>query len=281
MPNQPTRALAEVLRGAGIDLRADGDYLVSSEGIRLRPTMDVDEVDGHAVLVQRRITGAVKERFESTEAGWLDDRRLRIRTQGLMVDIDTDALSGSRRSERAVRVLAGRAISAVTMDALMSWPGSMDGIRALAKRAEVSPGGISLAVKRLVDSGLMTDDRRATSALFWTAAREWRPHWDEVSLPPDSPAVEVGARVAASLGAPIVSGPDTTREFLVRTSVLAPLTSDTNSDRGAVRVAMAPSPIVLTDTPVAQVSLVALTLATDLGRGIEIVENWDGNHVWH
>lgn len=37
--------------------------------------MDVDEVDGHAVLVQRRITGAVKERFESTEAGWLDDRR--------------------------------------------------------------------------------------------------------------------------------------------------------------------------------------------------------------
>ncbi|MEI2638728.1 MAG: hypothetical protein V9F03_07000 [Microthrixaceae bacterium] len=281
MPNQPTRALAEVLRGAGIDLRADGDYLVSSEGIRLRPTMDVDEVDGHAVLVQRRITGAVKERFESTEAGWLDDRRLRIRTQGLMVDIDTDALSGSRRSERAVRVLAGRAITRGD-HGCVDVVARVDGRDpALAKRAEVSPGGISLAVKRLVDSGLMTDDRRATSALFWTAAREWRPHWDEVSLPPDSPAVEVGARVAASLGAPIVSGPDTTREFLVRTSVLAPLTSDTNSDRGAVRVAMAPSPIVLTDTPVAQVSLVALTLATDLGRGIEIVENWDGNHVWH
>lgn len=282
------RTLLEALVGLGLDAHLDGDRVVlEGSGVSLRVTSEVDDIDRHAVLVRRRITAAAKHRFERDGSGWLDGRRLKIRAAGLIVDSDAAVLAGPGRPDRALQVLAGRAVSAVTINALMSWPQPMDGVRALAERAGVSPGGVSLAAKRLVDAGLLTEDRRATSDLFWATAREWKPQWDEGPMDLrglEDEVVDVSAGIAASLGAPIAAGPGSTREFLVPSRVCKSLALTGTPNAAAGRVAEAPSPLAVpgpADPPEATAVVVALTLATDAGRGAEIVENWDGDHVWH
>lgn len=277
-------ALVEALSELGIGARRDGALVtVEPHGALLQVTDDPDDLEPHAVLVGHRISVATKKRFEVGGAGWLDGQRLKLRTAELTIDSDAVVTLGSDGSERALRVLAGKAVSAVTIDALLAWPEAMDGVRSLAQRSGTSPGGVSLAARRLIEAGLLTEHRRATRDLFWAAAREWEPTWRDVGAVAD-PSIEVGPRVASSLGAPVAVGPDSVPEYLVATSTqlqLGELARQPGKPRR--RAAVSPNPLATaaSDSPDAVAVIAALVLATDPGRGTEIVENWDGHHVWN
>ena len=263
--------------------------IVGPANVEIRAIDDPTDLTSDTVLVRPRISARTKQRFETEGAGWFDGRRLVIRTPELIIDRDMPRTTARR--DRAVNVLSGPVVSAVTMDALMAWPAPATSNRALARRADVSSGGVSLASRRLIEVGLLTEDRRATRGLFWAAANEWKPTWTETDIGSlGASAVEVGAAVAAAQGAPVMTTAGDAPELLVASEVdlqvasLRPKTTTTVLGR----VAVAPSPIALgpdggsesDGLRPADPVVVALVLATDPGRGAEIVEEWAGDHVW-
>lgn len=276
-----TQSLVKTLIELGLTTKVVGDTVVVEDGQSpLIITTDPSKIGPNSILARPRISDSLKRRFESEGAGWLDSSQLKVRSSGLFIDTEVSVIGRRSRADRSLRVLAGPAVSAVTLHALESWPEPMMGVRALAHVAEVSPGGVSLASNRLIEAGLLTADRRATAALFWVAATEWRPQWEEAVLPREIPWTEVGVQVAASLGAPVAVGPASERRVLIREETL-PIMTSSHVVEDKVLIAVAPSPVVVHDDQIASTALVALTLATDPGRGTEIVENWDGDHVWH
>ncbi len=184
------------------------------------------------------------------------------------------------------------------MAALASWPQPLPGVRATARTLGATPGGVSLALKRLVAARYLTSDHRATSELFWAAAAEWRPDWVELplgSLPPGFDAVAVGALAAFKLGAPVAVSVDAKPEYLVSSDAAlryAALSMKTRSPtEPAARYSVAPAAIAIeqrdptgetvNDVFVASSAIVALSLAIDPARGAETVRSWEGDHVWN
>lgn len=243
------------------------------------------------VVVADRIVASERARLDALGVGWLDRRgHLKLRHGNTWLDVDVPPVLPAR-ARQVVDPLAGTVVSTVALAALLAHPEPMVGVRALARNVGASPGGVSLAVRRLVDAGLLTRERRAAvPGLFWAVVDGWRPDWVPlVSVPtPGSDIVVVGDRAAAALGAP-VGGSGGTVELLAadpatvrrisRTSGAAPVPSS-----AAARLALAPTPAAMTPSPdgsevdghaVAHPVVVALTLAGDTARGAEIVRDWD------
>lgn len=289
----PTSLIIEAIRWVPLTVRRTGrdTIAVGPDDVELRVVDDPADLAADTILVRPKVSARAQKRFEVEGAGWFDLRRLVIRAPGLIVDRDLPRNSTPR--ERRVNVLSGPVVSAVSLDALINWPEPGTSNRALARLAGVSSGGVSLASRRLVEAGLLTENRRATHDLFWAAASEWKPTWTEIDIEAyGTAAVAVGTAVAAAQGAPVLSSANDTPEVLVASEVdlqvasLRPKTAKTILCRAAV----APSPVALgldrdpdeTDAGPrpADPVVVALVLATDPGRGMEIVEGWDGDHVW-
>lgn len=242
------------------------------------------------VVVADRIVASDRVRLDGLGVGWLDRRgHLKLRHGGMWLDVDVPPVLRVR-SRRVVDPLAGAVVSAVSVSALLAQPEPMPGVRVLARLVGASPGGVSLAVRRLVDAGYLTRDRRAAvPGLFWAVADGWRPDWVHLATvsPPDDDTALVGDQAAAALGAPVggvgsviellAGDPATVRRLSRSCGVSAtPATA-------VARIALAPTPLAITDTStrtdegqaVAHPVIVALTLAGDPARGAEIVRDWD------
>lgn len=194
--------------------------------------------------------------------------------------------------------LAGKVVAGVSATALSSYPRPIPGVRELARQLDATPGGVSLAVRRLVSAGLLTRTHRAAvPKMFDEAARNWAPTWVACSTvpEPEDGLVAVGTLAAAHVGAPVAARDQTPVELLATTDsqlrrirrTQAPLFANTIP---AALVALAPSPVFTIPSDLeAEVAghlaahqvIVALTIALDEGRGREILDNWNvDDRVW-
>jgi len=290
-------AVAEAFENLGLGAVAKADTVVLDRpGLKpIRVISGLIEAGGRGprIVVADRISEAKRAALDAIGCGWLDlTGHLKFTAQGVWIDADVPGVRGTTTS-RTVTPLGGEVIAGVSMAALMVWPEPLPGVRAVARELMASPGGVSLAIKRLIEGGLLTRDHRAVPELFWAIAEVWRPDWIEVPASVVTSAVVVGALAAAKLGAPIATSPGALGEFLVTDSAqlkLIAIKGDHAVGRSKrVRIATAPSPFATTQTssatvaghPVAHEVIVALTLATDPARGAETVRTWAGDtHVW-
>jgi len=290
-------AVAEAFEHLGFDAVATADTVVLDHAglkpIRVMPGAIEAGGRGPRIVVADGISRAKRAELDAIGCGWLDlTGHLKFTAKGVWIDAD---VPGVRRtpSSRTLSPLGGGVIAGVSMAALLAWPEPFAGVRAVARQLVASPGGVSLAIKRLIEGGLLTRDHRAVPELFWAIADEWRPDWIEVPASVVTSAVAVGGLAAAKLGAPIATGHDERGEFLVADSAqlkLIALKGQRVVGRPTrVLIAVAPAPIATTETssvrvaghPLAHEVVVALTLATDPNRGAEIVRAWNGDtHVW-
>jgi len=302
MASQPapeTFAVAKAFRQLHIDVDvvgADVRHAATGELISIR--LDEPQAGtGPQIVVRDRVTPGARRRFQAAGIGWLDlSGHLSFHSPTLVVEADVPG-PAKGTSQRRTSVLAGAVVSGCTMAALASWPRPLPGVRSTARTLGATPGGVSLALRRLVAAGYLTSDHRATSELFWAAATEWRPDWSELpigSLPPSVHAVAVGALAASKLGAPVAVTADAKPEYLVSSDAAlryAALATKTRSSTEPVaRYCVAPAAIAIEQRDpdgetvngvfIASSAIVALSLAIDPARGAETVRSWEGDHVW-
>lgn len=301
-PTPEAAAVADAFRHLDIPVE------IEAAGVRTIATGQLIEVSageprpgaGSQIVVRDRVTPSVARALSDAGVGWLDlSGHLVFRSPTLVIDADVPGRP-TPTSQRRTALFAGAVVSGVTIAALAAWPESLGGVRSTARVLGVTAAGVSAACIRLQEAGYLTADRRATTALFWAAADEWRPEWVEIpidALPPNSEAVAVGAVAAARLGAPAAVTSETVPEYLVASrSVLQYAEMSAATRRGGNlgrigRFAVAPSPITtrfrnnhkgeVEGQTIAYDSIVALTLAIDSARGAETVRSWEGHHVWN
>ncbi len=280
--------------GAGVTGRArDGKVAVRlPDGQRAELAVVTPSEAGRPgeVAVADRIVASDRARLDDLGVGWLDRRgHLKLRYGGMWLDVDVPPVPRAR-SRHVVDPLAGAVVSAVSVSALLAHPEPMPGVRALARLVGASPGGVSLAVRRLVDAGYLTRDRRAAvPGLFWAVADVWRPDWVHLATvpPPDDDTALVGDQAAAALGAP-VGGVGAVVELLAGDAATVRRLSrscgvSATPAAAVARIALAPTPLAVADAStrtdegqaVAHPVIVALNLAGDTARGAEIVRDWD------
>ena len=285
------------------------DIEVVAEGAAVRHTASgelisvYDKTPGsevNQIVVMERVSVADAQGYREAGIGWLDlTGHLSYRSPSLVIDADVPGRP-AKPSQRRTAVLAGAVVSGVTIAALAAWPEPLLGVRSTARLLDVTAGGVSAACIRLQKAGLLTADRRATSALFWAAAQEWRPTWTDLpidSLPLITKCVAVGAVAASAVGAPALVTSTTIPEFLVdnhaiiELSELSAITSKHGQSGPIGRFAVAPAPVAtqlanksqdrIEGYAIAADATVALVLATDPARGAETVRSWQGDHVWN
>jgi len=300
-------AIAEALRGLGVAKRVRRrrasiavdfvggepvDVLVAGMNT-VRPGVSSRLESGRPlIVVADRVPVAMRAELDAAGAGWLD-RRGHLKFHHAGVWIDSDIPPAPTTKGQATNPLIGPVARGIGFAALVAFPSSLPAIRELARRLDASPAGVSQAVGRLTEAGLLTRDRRAAvPALFWAVTEAWAPAWQPLNaVPRPAPGlVAVGTRAASALGAPVVASRGYPVELLVEdTSVLRRLTRSTavaTSKRDApARVALAPSravfvsderpSVVVKGHPVAPVAVVAASIAADPARGAEIVEHWE------
>ena len=301
-------AIAEALRGLGVAKRmrrrrtsisvdfvggAPVDVLVAGMNT-VRPGVSSRLNSGRPlIVVADRVPAAMRAELDATGAGWLDRRgHLKFHHDGVWIDTDIPP-APTMPTGQATNPLAGPVARGIGFAALVTFPSPLPAIRELARQLDASPAGVSQAVGRLTQAGLLTRDRRAAvPALFWAVTDAWAPAWQPLNaVPRPSPGlVAVGTRAASALGAPVVPSRGYPVELLAAdASVLRRLTRSRSaeiSERVApARVALAPSQavfvigerssVVVKGHPVASVAVVAASIASDRARGAEIVEQWE------
>ncbi len=245
------------------------------------------------VVVAHRVPAAMREELDVAGVGWLDRRgHLKFHHGGVWIDADIPPAPTAPLGQ-ATNPLAGPVARGIGFAALVAFPSPLPAIRELARRLDASPAGVSQAVGRLTEAGLLTRDRRAAvPGLFWATTEAWAPMWQPLNVVP-RPAeglVAVGTRAASALGAPVVASRGYPVEFLAADpSVLRRLTrsgwAEPGNRNGPARVALAPSlavfaggpspSVVVKGHPVAPVAVVAASIAADPARGAEVVEQWE------
>lgn len=304
-PTPEALAVAAAFRHLNVDVDVDGDTIQigpSDDLIVVRTDEPDATIGGRQIVVRDRVTRATARRLQSAGVGWLDlSGHLSYRSPGVVIDADVPGLASQQHQRRAA-VLGGPVVAGVTIAALAAWPEPLQGVRATARELGATAAGVSIALRRLIDAGYVTADKRATPALFWTAADEWRPDWVELPVSATPPGTKdvaaVGALAAARLGAPVAVTAGTPPEYLVASGAqlkYAQLAARTDAgiedgtSRARYAIAPAPNAVHLLSServdigafPVASEAVVALSIALDSSRGAETVREWRGVHVWN
>jgi hypothetical protein len=256
---------------------------------------------GPELVVGDRITADARSVLREAGWSWLDLRgHLHLRGGGLLIDTAVDDVSGptGQRVSSPVRGRAGLAVAYW----LCEHPDEALSPTRHSATLGFAPSTISTTAAALAEGGLVDEDRRGVlPELFWELADAWRPRWTWLAgrpEPEDVPDAKrgtswvlTGDRVAAAIGAPLVSAGKGPPEFFVpgpiditvagrRYGVVTPGT-------GMAAVAVAPVRQVLFGQgrldgwQAAPDLAVALGLAGDPARGREILQDWPGEgHVW-
>jgi hypothetical protein len=251
-----------------------------------------DKMSGDpALLIADEIPASSRDPLNKAGWSWFDRRgRLRLRLPGLF--IDTEIVTNDDRAQRGSDPLGGVIALGIALLALANPNDPVPGVRATSRELCVSAGGVSKAMRKLTDAGLLTDQRRgAHPSLFWATAEVWSPRWhgldtdtrtDEI----DGRGVEIGTHAAISAGAPLVASADYTQRWLIdderELRRLLRYHGETRLDQAPTMVAVAPAPVDLADANgQAHVSLIALQLAAEGGRAAEALDQWEHDlRVW-
>lgn len=262
------------------------------------------------VLVANRITADARSYLRNTDWGWLDLRgHMHVVGPGLFVDADIETTQP--RAQRNADPFSGNSGLEVATDLLLN-PREPVRVRSIAKRIGRSPSTVSDVVGRLREAHLIDGLTAVVPDLFWSLVSAWQPaSLDVASLPgddrillntlkvgqdngsgpgwalTDSPAALIyGAPIALRRDyPPVLYVPD---DATLRRAVQVLGPAATSSTRSATLRA-APVRVVSTHRvtdysqsawPLAHPLFVALDLAQDPGRGLEILSEWTPPARW-
>lgn len=260
------------------------------------------------VLVGDRISAAARALLHERGWSWLDLRgSVHLRAPGVLLDTTVRP-----RTDVPSPRSGGRAAREVCF-ALLRQPQAVVGVRALASRLQLSPASVSAALAQLRAASLVDrQNRPLLPELFWFLADHWDVQRVALSREPvpgdpdldlgfpdaaddvvvDKPgwaltdtlaAVAYGARLAGSEWPPDFYVPDA---LLLRRAVRVLGRAKDWDDRGATAavppvrqvclVRYEPPPDIVPGTHwlLADPLAVALDLAQDTARGLEILEGW-------
>jgi hypothetical protein len=257
------------------------------------------------LIVADRVVGAARDLLRAHGQSWLDLRgHLYLTGPGVLVDLPVPPMPDRPSSPR--NPLSGSVALEIACELLMS-PERQHAVRELARTLNRSPSSISTAMSGLRDARLVTARGEAViPQLFWETAAAWKPASTAVARlsiiddpviasalktgrgDPESPGWALtDSLAAAAYGAPTgvrtdyppdLYVPDTTTARRAETLLGLPTST---AARGAT-IKIAPVPQICTRRnpprtggwPLAHPLFVALDLAGDPSRGVEIIEAW-------
>lgn len=261
------------------------------------------------VVVADRITQQARQLLEAASWGWLDLRgHLHLAAEGLYVDAN---VPGLREPSGSSQPLAGRVGQEVAALLLLD-PSQPAAVREIARTLGRSASTVSQAIASMRQASLVDDRRKpVVPDLFWELADRWKPNTvDLQSSPSPTKTRAVGAvddalrlgltdveatsgwaltdtLAAAAYGAPVGARSDHPPDFYVpdQTTMrraLHLLGPTPGHESRAATIRIAPFPLVCARRidwpdetwPLARPLFVALDLASDLGRGREILAGW-------
>lgn len=262
---------------------------------------------GETIVVANRISEPARRRLAAAGWSWLDrrigahlaagDRDIEVRLPAGGAERTAGAPLLRRATPAADGPIRGRAGIAYAA-AVLREPDRPPSLRSVAAAVGMSPTAIGNAVERLVDAGLLDEEKQPTTPeLFWALAEVWSPvQVVAVATLPDPPPgdqldqtgwVLGGDAAAIELGAPLFAT-EIRPWFWVPTQAALrraerALGSASWEHRAAV-VAVPPTPLVCqrrrppradgSGWPLPHPVFAALDLARDPGRGREILERW-------
>lgn len=264
------------------------------------------------LVVADRISQRAREELTALGWSWLDTRgHLRLEAPGLLIDADIPSTRRRQGRTGAFAGVAGVEVSCAILEHQSD--AHLLSIRGLSRLVNRSPSTVADVVGALRDEALLPKSGfEADPELFWRASSSWRPVAVGLSRAPTlrDPAdflalgfgggledgigwALIGDRAAAAYGADVPLRLDAPPRFYVpdettarrAQTILGPAAL---SEAGAVAV-IAPVraacerrlPDVDPDWPLAGWLYVALDLATDRGRGRELLDQWKPDfRVW-
>jgi hypothetical protein len=281
-------------------------------------TQSVPDPSVIRVVVGDRIVDGARKELRDAGVSWFDMRgHLFLTAPGLRVDVETARRGSSQHSHTP---LAGRVGLATAIDILLQGPAGRASVRETARRIDAAPSTVSVAMKSLREANLMDGQGTADlPALFWVTAPRWKPRWVSVSryphpdAPMRNPALTLGFDdpdlpgwaltgdlAAAALGAPLGVASGTPPQLYLPTKqaqrlAISILGEASATATPAARLAVAPIEAACEQRIdaaswqdehwlLARPLFVALDLAQDPGRGVEVLRDWSpsvgGDRVW-
>jgi len=273
--------------------------------------MGVSRPDAIRVLVADEIPQASRHVLARAGWGYLDRRgHLRVmEAPSMMLDVDVDPLGRSiPRPRQPIRGASGISYAA----ALLMEPGEPRSIREVARRAHLSVSTVADAARSIREAALIgRDGHPLIPDLFWALSDAWRP--ERVALlgkpipgeastttalgvfgDPNEPGWAVtGDLAAVSYDAPLAIGTGSPPDFYVPdrlTATNAARTYQIAPDPSAASCTVAVAPTLLACAPrfeapgrrgahveffLTHPVFVALDLASDKARGVEILSGWN------
>jgi hypothetical protein len=262
------------------------------------------------VVVAAAVPDATKAILREHGWGWLDRRgEIHLRAPGLVVhatDIEPSLTEPAGVSRDPIRGRSG----ITTAAALLLDPDQPPGVREIARRGDLAASSVSDALRDLRAASLVEGDGRPlVPELFWELAGAWKPDRHPLSTSPapgtrlepslalhalDEPGWGVGGTAgAAAWSAPVVVASTAPPDFYVPNdshvrAARRELHDAGSFDDRACTVAVAPSALVVRPRydsvsmkvpwlhwPLVHPLFVALDLAQDRARGVEILGDWN------
>ncbi|MEV4538881.1 helix-turn-helix domain-containing protein [Asanoa sp. NPDC049518] len=303
--------------GGRISVRIKRLSLAAGDGLAQRLDKWQGQDAGIRVIVADRVTEQARQVLRAAGWGWLDLRgHLHLAGAGFFVDADVPKL-GPLPDQSAP--LAGRVSEEVAALMLLR-PAEPAAVREIARTLGRSASTVSKAISDLRAAGLVDVRRKpAVPDLFWQLADRWKPIRVDLgrspvlgTAGPVNDALRFGrddvtgtpgwaltdSVAAAAYGAPIGIRADHPPDFYVPDQTVARramqlLGAAQIRESRAATIRVAPFPLVCNRRvewpgetwPLAQPLFVALDLASDPGRGHEVLAGWTppadaGPRVW-
>jgi hypothetical protein len=285
----PVRVAVDRIEIGGVPFAINERKVVRESDARLLAHMHEEDGGAATIIVADRISTSARDELSRAGLAWFDRRgHLWVRAPGLFVNAEVS--SGSVvPPPRVVRVFRGTGLDVAL--ALLVHPDEPQGVHAVARQIDRSPGRVSEILSELRSQGLVgSDNRPFVPELFWDVAEEWKSRWHPMpQAPPPEPPDRFrlsGTLGAVSLGAPVAAGPagGWPRLYVADDTDLATVVGayGAPSGRTGSEIAVCPSRYGFTLTSsksrdgfiVANGLIVALDLAQDRARGREILDGW-------
>ncbi len=286
----PVRVAVDRIEIGGVPFAINERKVVRESDARLLAHMHEGDGGAATIIVADRISTAAREELSRAGLAWFDRRgHLWVRAPGVFVNAEVS--SGSVvPSRRVVSVFRGTGLDVAL--ALLVNPEEPQGVHAVARQIDRSPGRVSEILSELRSQGLVgSDNRPFLPELFWAFAEEWKPRWHPMpQTPPSDPPERFrlsGTLGAVALGAPVAAGPAAgwPRLYVADDTDLATVVGAYGAPSGwtGSEIAVCPSRHGFTLPSstnrdgflVASGLIIALDLAQDRARGREILEGWD------
>ena len=257
------------------------------------------EAATRVVVAADRIDAAARAELVDAGLGYWDraTRRLVVRAPGVRIDsvvVDhsqvTARLDGADDAAPLRSPFSGVGVRVAYW--LLTHPDQRLGVRAVAKDVGASATQVSAVARALERAHLLDPERQVPdlTALFWELAEHWAPAWSRELVAAERAVLEdgvlVGTLAAVAYGAPAVVGGAAPSLYLPRAAFVPPPPAAGGAEAG-VRIAVAPAPQAAVPwgpslplpggftACLAHPVAIALDLATDRGRGREILDGWD------